>query len=191
MSEAPGEITRILAEIHGAGEEALTRILPIVYGDLRRLAAHYMNRERIGHTLQPTALVNEAYLRLLAQDRTHWQSRAHFFGVAAQLMRRILVDHARKRHTRKREAPLPGEAAWREPAGATLPLEEVLAVDEGLERLAKWDAQQARVVELRYFGGMSVEETAEFLGISPRTVKRDWSMARAWLHAELSRKEAK
>jgi RNA polymerase sigma factor (TIGR02999 family) len=161
--------------------------MPLVYGELRRLAGHYMRGERPGHTLQPTAVIHEAYLRLVGLDRTDWQNRAQFVGVAAQLMRRILVDHARRRLRVKR-----GGAGQKAPIEAAELLvnmdrpEEALAVDMAVTRLAELNPEQSRVVEMRYFGGMSVEETAVTLGISTRTVKRHWSLAKAWLHAELS-----
>ncbi len=182
MEKPAGEVTLLLAQVKGGDKAALGRMIPLVYKELRRLAGHYLRDERIGHTLQPTALVHEAYLRLVGQDRTDWQNRAQFMGVAAQLMRRILVDYARER-----------SAAKRTPGALDLDLgpsrektEELLAVDEAVERLTELDPQQARVVEMRYFAGLSVEETAEALGISPRTVKRDWAMAKAWLRTELA-----
>lgn len=167
--------------------EALERLLPLVHGELRRLAASYMRRERADHTLQPTALVNEAFLKLVDQRAVRWQSRAHFFGIAAQAMRRILVDHARAHVSEKRGA---GQAHV--PIDETLlstgmPSADLLALDEALTRLAQVDPQQGRVVELRFFGGLTMEETAEVLHISPATVGRDWTMARAWLYAELRR----
>ena len=179
MTNSPGQVTLLLAELKAGDKTALGRLVPLVYKELRRLAGHYLREERIGHTLQPTALVHEAYLRLVGQDRADWQNRAQFVGVAAQLMRRILVDYARERGAVKR-----GGARFHADAGV-LPWENVLAVDSALARLAQLDAQQGQVVELRYFGGLTVEETAEALGISPRTVKRDWATAKAWLRAEL------
>ena len=189
MDKSPGEITLLLAEVKLGQKDALARLMPLVYKELRRLAGHYLRDERIGHTLQPTALVHEAYLRLVGQDRADWQNRAQFMGVAAQLMRRILVDYARERAAAKRG----GGAVRIDDEGFDLGAtpqqsEEVLAVDEALSRLNELDPQQAKIVEMRYFGGLSVEEAAEALGISPRTVKRDWSMAKAWLRAELSGK---
>jgi len=179
-----GEVTLLLARVKGGDQSAMGRLIPLVYKELRRLAGHYLKDERIGHTLQPTALVHEAYLRLAGQDRADWQNRAQFMGVAAQLMRRILVDYARQRAAAKRA---PGAVDFE--LGATSDnTEEVLVVDEALGRLAALDPQQGRVVEMRYFGGLSVEETAEALGVSPRTVKRDWAMAKAWLRSELSAK---
>src|SRR5690242_20467237 len=188
MPESPGEVTLLLAEMKRGNSEALPKLIPLVYHELKRLAAHFLREEREGHTLQPTALVNEAYLRLAGQ-KAGFQNRAQFMAVAAQLMRRILVDYARQRVAAKRgggEMPLVLENA-----GGVEQSEEMLAVDEALARLAELDAQQARVVEMRYFGGMTVEETAEAMDISPRTVKREWAMAKAWLRVEISAKAAK
>lgn len=190
MGESPGEVTLLLAEVKLGRQDALPKLLPLVYKELRRLAGHYLRDERIGHTLQPTALVHEAYMRLVGQDRADWQNRAQFMGVSAQLMRRILVDYARERTAAKRG----GGAVRTDDEGFELAAnaeqsEQVLAVDEALARLSKLDAQQAQIVEMRYFGGLSVEEAAEALGISPRTVKRDWAMAKAWLHSELSERK--
>ena len=185
--ENGANITLLLAEAKLGNQEALARLTPLVYAELRRLAGHYMRNERPGHTLQGTALVHEAWLRLAGQKQMEWQSRAHFLGVAAQSMRRILVDYARQRVTAKRggEVVKVDEERFNAGAGMERP-EDVMAVDEALERLAAFDAQQCRVVEMRYFAGMTVEETAEALGLSPRTVKREWAMAKAWLSAELS-----
>jgi RNA polymerase sigma factor (TIGR02999 family) len=186
MSDTPGDVTLLLAEMKRGNSEALPKLIPLVYHELKRLAAHFLQAEREGHTLQPTALVNEAYLRLAGQ-KAAWQNRAQFMGVAAQLMRRILVDYARQRVAAKRgsgEMPVAIETC--DIGGGVEQSEEMLAVDEALARLAALDAQQARVVEMRYFGGMTVEETAEALGISPRTVKRDWAMAKAWLRVEIT-----
>ncbi len=186
MEPSTGEITRLLVELRSGNREAEVKLVPLVYSHLHRLAAHYMRHERPDHTLQATALVNEAYLRLVSQEETGWQDRAHFFGVAARVMRQILVDHARARQAGKRGGPaekLPlDEALELSPARSR----ELVALDDALESLGQIDPQQARVVELRFFGGLTVEETAEVLGISPRTVKRDWRVARAWLHGELS-----
>ena len=184
---SPGEVTVLLGQLKLGRKEALPELLPLVYRELRRLAGHYLRDERIGHTLQPTALVHEAYLRLVDQNRADWQNRAQFMGVAAQLMRRILVDYARERAAAKRG----GGAVRIDEEGFDLGAtpqqsEEVLAVDEALARLNELDPQQAQIVEMRYFGGLSVEEAAEALGISPRTIKRDWAMAKAWLRSELS-----
>jgi RNA polymerase sigma factor (TIGR02999 family) len=166
-------------------KEALDKLMPVVYDELRRQAARYLRREQAGHTLQTTALINEAYMRLVDQRNVEWQNRAQFFGIAAQMMRRILVDHARTKKRAKRG----GSDIKVSLADVTIPIEErdldVIALDEALTRLAAIDEQQSRVVELRFFSGLTVEETAEVMGISPATVKRDWSMAKAWLHREL------
>jgi RNA polymerase sigma-70 factor (ECF subfamily) len=160
--------------------------MPIVYEELRRQAARYLRREQEGHTLQTTALIHEAYVRLVDQRNVQWQNRAHFFGIAAQLMRRILVDHARAKKRVKRG----GSDVRVSLADADVAVKgqelDVVAVDEALQRLAALDEQQSRVVELRFFSGLTVEETAEVMGISKATVKRDWAMAKAWLHRELS-----
>jgi RNA polymerase sigma-70 factor, ECF subfamily len=184
MSEAQ-EVTLLLSALSRGEQDAAGKLIPVVYDELRRLAAAYMRRERVDHTLQATALVHEAYLKLIGQRAVNWQSRAHFFGVAAQLMRRILIDHARghlrvKRGGEQKKVSL-DEAFVLSPQQSA----ELVAVDESLERLAKLDNRQARVVELRFFGGLSVEEAAEVLGVSPKTVKRDWSVAKAWLYADL------
>ncbi len=178
----------MLHEWSDGRRDALEDLMPLVYNELRRQASRYLRRERIGHTLQTTALINEAYLKLIDQRDVNWQNRAHFFGIAAQAMRRILVDYAKTRHREKRGG-----------AGENLPLDEarfiafkeksidLIALDEALTQLAKFDAQQARVVELRYFSGLSIEETAEVLKISPATVKRDWTIAKAWLKREIGK----
>jgi len=187
----PGETTRLLAEVKRGNKDALGKLMPLVYTELRHLAGHYLRAERIGHTLQPTALVHEAFLRLVGQDRADWQNRVHFMGVAAQLMRRILVDYARRRLAGKRGGIAVKVDLDGVDLGAGTPkLEEILAVDEALRRLSELDPQQGRVVELRYFAGLTVEETGEALGISTRTVKRDWAVAEAWLRCELSGKGA-
>jgi RNA polymerase sigma-70 factor (ECF subfamily) len=187
MGTSPGEITLLLSELKRGSKEAEAELVPLVYNELRRIAAYYMRDERAGHTLQPTALVNEAYLRLVDQSRADWKNRAQFFGVAAQLMRRVLVDHARERTAQKRGGRRVrievGDFAMESVSESP---EEVLAIDEALSRLTTFDAQQAQVVEMRCFGGLTVGETAEALGISTRTVKRDWAMATAWLRAELA-----
>ncbi|HEY0458750.1 MAG TPA: sigma-70 family RNA polymerase sigma factor [Pyrinomonadaceae bacterium] len=184
-----GEITAMLKAWSGGNREAMDNLVPLVYQELRRQAHRYLNRERSNHTLQTTALVHEAYLRLIDQRFVDWQNRAHFFGIAANMMRRILVNYAVSRHRDKRGG-----------AGENLPLEEglsvaaeerdmdLIALDKALNELAKLDERQSRIVELRYFSGLSIEETAEVLKISPATVKRDWSMAKAWLRSELGGK---
>lgn len=182
-----GEITRLLVEIKGGNRRAQSELMPLVYAELRRLARGYMRGERPDHTLQATALVHEAYLKLVEEPAIDWQGRAHFFAVAAQLMRRILVDHARAHQAAKRggldhKMSLEEELIFSEAKSA-----ELLALDEALVRLAEQDPRQARIVELRFFGGLSIEEIAEVLQVSPRTVKRDWNMARAWLYEEISK----
>jgi RNA polymerase sigma-70 factor, ECF subfamily len=186
MADARGEVTGLLAELKLGRQDALDRLMPLVYRELRRIAGNQMRNERVGHTLEPTALVHEAFLRLVDQSRADWQNRAQFLGVSAQLMRRLLVDHARRRRAGKRGIPvtLNEEIFQRSPgAGQT---EEILAVNEVLARLSDLDPRQARVVELRYFGGLSVDETAEALGIAARTVKLDWAMAKGWMKSHLS-----
>ena len=190
-ASAPQEVTQMLLDWSQGDQQALDRLIPVVYAELRRLASRHLRRERADHTLQTTALIHEAYLKLIEQRNVQWQNRAHFFGIAAQLMRRILVDHARTRHRVKR-----GGAAMR------VPLEEVVvaveglninlvSLDEALTRLATIDSRQGRIVELRFFGGLSIEESAEVLGISAATVKNDWSVAKAWLRRELLRGEGR
>ena len=170
----------------GGDAQARDDLLPLVYAELRAQAARYMRRERRDHTLQPTALVHEAYLRLIGQTRVSWQNRAHFFGLAAEMMRRILVDHARKHQAAKR----PGAAvrvAWDDRAGATPPLDcELLLLDQALTELAAVDPRQAQVVELRYFGGLSEQEVSEVQSVSRATVTRDWNVARAWLFRRMT-----
>jgi len=187
VTDTPGEVTLLLNELKRGNKDALGKLMPLVYRELRRLAGHYLQAERVEHTLQPTALVHEAYLRLLGQDRADWRNHAQFLAVAAQVMRRILVDYARARGTAKRAGTaVRVDVAGFEPAIDVSRVEEILAVDEAIEQLSTLDPQQARIVELRYFAGLTVEQTAEALGISPRTVKRDWAMAAAWLRSELS-----
>lgn len=187
MANPSGEVTLLLAEMRLGHKDALARLMPLVYAELRRVVGHYLRGERIGHTLQPTALVHEAFLRLVGQDRAEWQHRGQFIGVAAQLMRRILVDYARQRAAAKRAgAAVTLDEERLSPAAGIDRTEVILAVDEVLGRLAELDPQQPRIMELRYFGGLSVDETAVALAISARTLKRDWAMARAWLRAELA-----
>jgi RNA polymerase sigma factor (TIGR02999 family) len=178
------DVTALLRQWGGGDAKALEQLMPLVYGELRRLAASYLREERPGHTLQPTALVHEAYIRLAGQREVAWQNRAHFFGIAAQMMRRILVDHARKRQAAKRDA-----AAWKVETGAGAELgdrdPELLSLDAALTELESLDPRQARIVEMRFFGGLTVEETAEVTGVSPATVKREWQTARAWLAREI------
>jgi RNA polymerase sigma factor (TIGR02999 family) len=177
-----GDVTELLLASQSGSQDAMDRLVPLVYDELKVLAAAYLRSERPDHSLQTTGLVHEAYMKLVNAQRTNWESRAHFFGIAAQAMRRILVDHARRRRARgggghvSLDDHLPGVEA----SDA-----DVLAVDEALERLALLDARQARIVELRYFAGLTIEQTAETVGISPATVKREWTSAKAWLMREL------
>lgn len=182
---SPSEITRLLTDWSAGDEAALDRLLPLVYDELRRMASGYMRRERPDHVLQTTALVHEAYLRLVHQEKVCFETRAHFFAVAAQVMRRILVDYARGRHRAKRgdglaDLPLHDAAVMSDDRA-----EEVIAVNSALENLTAIDPRKSRVFELRYFGGLSVEEAAEALKVSPATVARDWRMAKAWLRREM------
>ena len=177
----PG-ITQLLLAWGDGRPEALDDLMPLVYEDLRRVAAGYMRQEAAGHALQPTALVHEAYVRLIDQKQVKWRNRAHFFGVAAGMMRRILVDHARRRRADKRGGDWQRVTLEENDVAAEGPREiDVLTLHDSLERLATFDPQQARIVELRYFGGLSIEETAEVHDVSPATVKRHWAFARAWL----------
>jgi RNA polymerase sigma factor (TIGR02999 family) len=189
MSEPnPEDVTRLLKAWSNGDQQALNDLLPAVYQEVRKLAQSYLRRERSDHTLQPTALVNEAYLRLVDQRDVHWNSRSHFFGIAAQVMRRILVDHARMRNADKRgsgDRPRVLDEAL-EVAAIDENL-DLVALDDALKTLAELDPRQARVVELRFFGGLSIEETAEVVGLSPATVKREWVGARTWLRRELER----
>ena len=182
---ASADVTTLLGELAQGKPEAADQLIPLVYDELRRLANRYMRRERENHTLQTTALVHEAYLKLVEQRSVNWQGRTHFFGIAAQIMRRVLVDHARGRLREKRGGGQPlvvlDEALVFSPEQSSALVE----LDGALERLAALDVRQAKIVELRFFGGLTVEEAAEVLGISPKTVKRDWSVAKAWLHGEL------
>jgi RNA polymerase sigma factor (TIGR02999 family) len=183
----PNEVTALLIEMRNGDPNAGERLIPLVYAELRKLAASYMRREREGHTLQATALVHEAYLRLVDQ-REGYQNRSHFFGVAAKLMRNILVDHARSVQAAKRGAGAKKVSLEESVVlGASGQASDVVAIDDALKSLAAVDPQQSRIVELRFFGGLSIEQTAEVLGISPATVKRDWSMAKAWLYQELAK----
>jgi RNA polymerase sigma factor (TIGR02999 family) len=180
------EVTRLLADLEAGQPGAETELLPLVYAELRRVAAGYMRRERPGHTLQATALVHEAYIQLVDQTRVTWRNRAHFFAVAAQIMRRILVDHARAHRAQKRGGDarkLTLEEAIGVFGGRDVALE---ALDDALSTLCQLDPRQGRIVELRFFGGLTIDETAEVLGVSAPTVEREWRMARAWLHSQLS-----
>lgn len=187
MTDTPGDVTMLLAQMREGRRDALDRLLPMLYKELRRLAARQMEAERAGHTLQPTALVHEAYLRLAKQDHANWQDRVQFMAVAGQLMRRILVDHARQRCAAKRAGPMTtlDESIAGQIADVSKP-EEILAIHLTLERLERLDPQQGKVVELRYFAGLSAEETAEAMALSLRTVEREWAAAKAWLRAQLA-----
>jgi RNA polymerase sigma factor (TIGR02999 family) len=185
-SSSQQEVTVLLGEWRGGDEGALEKLIPLVEPELHRLAHHYMSRERAGHTLQTTALLDEAYLRLVDHTKPLWQNRTHFVAAAAQLMRRIMVDHARERRSLKRGGG-PLKVTLDEAAAVTeTRSEELLALDDALERLAGLDLRKSQIVELRYFGGLTVEETAEFLKLSQRTVEREWNMAKAWLYRALS-----
>jgi RNA polymerase sigma-70 factor (ECF subfamily) len=180
------DVTGLLVRWSSGDPEALQQLIPLVYAECRRIAAQQLRREQREQTLDPTALVHELYLRLVDQQRATWENRAHFFGVAAQLMRRILVDHARARHAEKRG----GSAVFvsltaAADTGDDSRIADVLAIDDALERLAAVDAEQVRIIELRFFAGLTVEETAHVLGRSARTVKREWRLAKAWLYREL------
>jgi RNA polymerase sigma factor (TIGR02999 family) len=187
-SMAATEITQLLIGLKdGDRAAAAAKLMPLVYDEFRALAARHLRHERADHTLQPTALVHEAYLRLIDQTRVDWQGRTHFFAVGAQAIRRILVDHARQKKRQKRGGGAGRVALDESVALAPQRAEEILALDEALEKLGKLDHRQAQVVEMRFFAGMNVEEVAEVLGVSKRTVEGDWTMARAWLMRELSR----
>lgn len=184
--QPPEGITQLLVDWEKGDQAAMEKLMPLVYSELRRLATNYLRRERAGHTLQPTALVNEAYLKLVDQRNAKWQNRAHFFGIAAQLMRRILVDHARQRQAVKRGGAdqqrlsiTSAETVIKQPEI------DLLSLNEAMDELAQMDPQQSRIVELKFFGGLSIEEIAEVLSIGHATVERDWKMARAWLRKQL------
>jgi len=186
MASDSDNVTRLLLEWGDGNQQALEALVPLIYKELRNLAHNFLYRERPGHTLQTTALVHEAYLKLIDQNDARWQNRAHFFAIAAQAMRRILIDSARKHAAAKRGGPQ-AELSLDEVADIALePDINLLKLDEALNELAKIDLRQSRIVELRYFGGLTIEETAEVISVSPATVKREWMMARAWLHQELT-----
>ena len=179
-------ITQLLIDWGDGDQAALEKLMPLVYSELRRLASNYLRRERAGHTLQPTALVNEAYLKLIDQRNAKWQNRAHFFGISAQLMRRILVDHARQHQAGKRGGSDQQRVSITNVEKlANEPEVDLLALNEALDELARMDPQQGRIVELKFFGGLQIDEIAEVLGIGHATVERDWKMARAWLRRQL------
>jgi RNA polymerase sigma factor (TIGR02999 family) len=178
------QVSQLLAAWTNRDSAARDALLPVVYDELHRLAHHYMHGERRGHTLQTTALVNEAYIRLVDLDRMQWRDRAHFFAMAATLMRRILVDHARERSRDKRGGGV-SVTSLDEQVAVSKASVDVVALDEALDRLAAMDFQQSQIVELRFFSGLTIEETAEALDLSPATVKREWTSAKAWLHQQL------
>jgi RNA polymerase sigma factor (TIGR02999 family) len=188
MSEASDRqpVTQLLVEWQNGSQTALDSLIPLVYEELRTIASRYLSRESVSHTLQSTALVHEAYFRLVGQRRVQWQNRAHFFGIAAHMMRRILVDHARHQHRDKRGGPAPKLSLDEAIAVAEPEVEvDLLALDEALTALARIDPRGARIIELRFFSSLTIEETAEVLDVSTGTVKRDWNAARAWLYREM------
>jgi RNA polymerase sigma factor (TIGR02999 family) len=189
LDTARSEVTQLLDQLSGGNQDVMDELMPLIYHELHKLARHHLGRERPDHTLQPTALVHEAYLRLADQHRVHWQNRTHFFGIASQLMRRILVDYARSRDADKR---------WGQRRRISLDHVDVsdeqarqwIGLDDALSSLAAIDPQQSRIVELRFFGGLTIEQTAGCVGVSPATVKRDLNVAKAWLHREIMRAES-
>jgi RNA polymerase sigma factor (TIGR02999 family) len=187
MPEASGDVTLLLGQFSAGKQDVADQLVPLIYKELRRIAHAQMGRERPGHTLQATAVVHEAYMRLVGKQEVPWQNRAHFFAIAARTMRRVLLDYARQRHAERRG----GEGARKVDIDAELligddRLEDVVALDEVLARLSQLDPEQGRIVELRFFAGLNVEETAEAMGISGRTVKREWRLAKAWLDRALA-----
>ena len=188
MSAVPSaDVTQLLHNWSKGDQSALDQLMPLVYGELRRLASSHLRRERPDHTLQSTALVHEAFMRLVNQQEVHWQSRAHFFGIAAQMIRRILVDYARSQHAEKRGS---GAVRMELDAALAIPLKtdvDLVLLNDALDRLAGLDPRQSRLVELRFFAGLSIEETAEVMHLSVATIKREWNSARAWLFREIGR----
>ena len=186
MASSPPEVTQLLQQWSNGRNDAREQLFPVIYAELRRLAAGYMRHERVDHTLQPTALVHEAFLKLVDQRAVRWQSRAHFFGIAAQAMRRILVDHARAHAAGKRGAGAAPVSLDEARLVGVAPNVDLIALDEALTRLAAIDPQQSQLVEARFFGGLTIDETAELFQISAATVGREWTLAKAWLYAELA-----
>ena len=186
MNREANEITRLLIAWRNGEAAALDDLMPLVYLELKRIARNFMRRQRVGHTLQTTALVNEAFVRLVDSDKVNWQDRSHFFAMSAQLMRRILVDAARRRNSAKRGGERIQVTLADDLKSANEGQVDVVAIDEALARLASLNQRQAQIVELRYFGGLTEDEIAETLNISSRTVRRDWNLARAWLYRELN-----
>ncbi len=181
-------VTDLLVKLSSGNDAVVDELLPLIYDELKRLAAAYLRRERVDHTLQPTALVNEAYIKLVDITQVSWQNKAHFIGVAANQMRRILVDHARQHNAQKRGGEFHILTLNEEIDKADEQSAELMALDDALNELAKMDPTKAKIVELRYFGGLTTDETAEVLGVSPITVKRHWKMAKAWLYGQLAKK---
>ncbi len=186
MSTDSENVTQLLQDWSAGNERALEELLPLIYNELRQLAHNFLYRERPGHTLQTTALVHEAYLKLIDQKDARWQNRSHFFAIAAQALRRILIDSARRHAAMKRGGPQEKLSLDEAPDVSLEPNTKLLALDEALDALAEIDPEQSRIVELRYFGGLTIEETAEVMKSSPATIKREWAMARAWLHQTLT-----
>lgn len=184
-ASSPVDVTGLLVQWSQGDPQALDRLMPVIYAECRRIAARQLRREHAEHTLDPTALVHEMYLHLVDQRRATWANRAQFFGVAAQLMRRVLVDYARARHAEKRGGLATFVSLAAADSANDSPVADVMAIDEALERLAALDPEQVRIIELRFFAGLTVEETAHVVGRSPRTVKREWQLAKAWLYREL------
>ena len=188
MPAPDGEVTLMLAELREGNREVANRLIPLIYSELHRMAGSFMQRERTGHTLQATAMVNEVYVRLAGAETAPWQNRAHFFGIAAHAMREVLLDYARSHNAGKRG----GKDAQKveiddaQLRGVSPKIENVIAIDEVLQRLERIDPRQSRLIELRFFAGLSVEEAAEVMGVSPVTIKREWRSAKAWLHRELA-----
>jgi RNA polymerase sigma factor (TIGR02999 family) len=193
MASGPApDVTQLLAKWSGGDQAALDELLPLVYGELRRLASAYLRRERSNHTLQSTALVHEAFMRLVNQQDVQWKNRAHFFAIAAQMIRRILVDYARSQHAEKRGSgavKLALDEAMAVPQASGTDV-DLLGLNDALNRLAELDERQGRIVELRFFAGLSIEETAEVMNLSPASIKREWQTARAWLFREMTRTPA-
>jgi RNA polymerase sigma-70 factor (ECF subfamily) len=188
MDPSPHEVTQLLVAWSNGDQEVRDELMSVVYQELHRLAHHYMKRESPGHTLQTSALVNEAFLKLIDQRNVQWRNRAHFFGIAAQMMRRILVDYARQRRYAKRGGDAPQVTLNEELMVSDQRSADVVALDEALSELARFDDRKSKVVELRFFGGLSIEETAEVLAVSPGTVMRDWTLAKAWLQRAMTAK---
>lgn len=186
MTERTDQITQLLLAWRNGEAAALDDLMPVVHRELKRIARNFMRRQRVGHTLQTTALVNEAFVRLVDSDKVNWQDRSHFFAISAQLMRRVLVDAARRKNSTKRGGERIRVTLTGDIQSAPADQVDVIAIDDALERLGKLNHRQCQIVELRYFGGLTEDEVAETLDISPRTVRRDWNVARAWLYRELA-----